>query len=295
MCTALTFNMKGFYCGRTLDVECDYGQTVTAIPKNFDFGFKTKYAVLGVALYVDGYPLLFDGINENGLFMAGLRFAEAVYFEPISKKLNLAPFEFMPFILGRCESVADAVQSLKSINIEARDFSKNLPATPLHWIIADKFDCVTVEQTKRGLEVFKNEVGVLTNSPPFPFQLYNLNNYMSLSPKPAENRFSKALPLYNHSFGMGALGLPGDLSSSSRFVRAAYYKHNILPESPTENTFFKVLQSCFQPKGLTQTENGLLEYTAYTTCYDTVNGICHYKDYGGDVERYGFKGNKQRR
>jgi choloylglycine hydrolase len=94
---------------------------------------------------------------------------------------------------------------------------------------------------------------------------------------------------------MGALGLPGDLSSSSRFVRAAYYKHNILPEPPSEKTFFKVLDSCFQPKGLTVTDDGTLEYTAYTTCYDCENGVCYYKNYGGDVERYGFKGNKQRR
>ena len=90
---------------------------------------------------------------------------------------------------------------------------------------------------------------------------------------------------------MGALGLPGDLSSSSRFVRATYYKHNIKPKPPFEATFFKVLDSCFQPKGLTVTDEGILEYTAYTTCYDCANGICYYKDYNGDVKRYGFKDN----
>ena len=292
MCTALTMNMNGFYCGRTLDVDGDFGQAVITIPQNFDFGFKSEYAVMGVALCVDGYPLLFDGINENGLFMAGLRFGEAVYFEPNPQKTNLAPFEFIPYILGLCENVSDARAMLKNINIEARDFSPSMPATPLHWIIADKSDCITVEQSADGLKVYENNVGVLTNSPPFPFQIYNLNNYMSLTPKPADNRFSKEIPLYNHSFGMGALGLPGDLSSSSRFVRSAYYKHNILPEPKAEKTFFKVLDSCFQPKGLTVTADGTLEYTAYTTCYDTKNGICYYKNYTGDVEEYSFQNKK---
>ncbi len=291
MCTALSMNLNGFYCGRTLDVDLDYGQTVTTVPQGFDFGFKSKYAILGVALKVDGYPLLFDGINEKGLFMAGLRFPEAVYSLPISEKTNLAPFEFTPYILGLCENVTQAKTKLKSINIEARDFSSDLPSTPLHWIIADKTGCVTVEQTCDGLKVFENKVGVLTNSPPFPFQLYNLNNYMSLSPKPAENRFCDELPLYNHSFGMGALGLPGDLSSSSRFIRATYYKHNIQPEPPFEKTFFKVLDSCFQPKGLTITNDDKFEYTAYTTCYDTINGVCYYKNYNGDIKKYSFDQN----
>ncbi len=286
MCTALTMNITGFYCGRTLDVDQEYGQKVTTIERGFDFGFKTKYAILGVALEVDGYPLLFDGINEKGVFMAGLRFPEAVYFKPNPSKANLAPFEFIPYILGLCENVAEAEVKLQNINLEARDFSATLPTTPLHWIIADKETCIVVEQTIGGLQVYKNAVGVLTNSPPFLFQLYNLNNYMSLSKKPAENRFSKEIPLYNHSFGMGALGLPGDLSSSSRFVRAAYYKHNILPEQAKEKTFFKVLDSCFQPKGLTVTDSGALEFTTYTTCYDSEKGICYYKNYNGDVEKY---------
>lgn len=286
MCTALTMNMNGLFCGRTLDVDCEYGQRVTTVESGFDFGFKTKYKILGVALFADGYPLLFDGINEKGVFMAGLRFFEAIYFKPNPQKTNLAPFEFIPYILGLCENVAEAEARLKIINLEARDFSPKLPATPLHWIIADKETCIVVEQTDTGLKVYKNAVGVLTNSPPFLFQIYNLNNYMSLSKTPAENRFSKEIPLYNHSFGMGALGLPGDLSSSSRFVRAAYYKHNILPEQPQEKTFFRVMDCCFQPKGLTVTDSGTLEYTAYTTCYDCSKLICYYKNHNGDVEKH---------
>jgi choloylglycine hydrolase len=210
-------------------------------------------------------------------------------------KINVAQFEFIPYILSACATVKEVREKLVNINITNIAFNQNLPCAELHWIIADKSDCITVEQSADGLKVYENNVGVLTNSPPFPFQIYNLNNYMSLSPKPADNRFSKEIPLYNHSFGMGALGLPGDLSSSSRFVRSAYYKHNILPEPQGEKTFFKVLDSCFQPKGLTVTDAGTLEYTAYTTCYDCENGVCYYKDYGGNVERYGFKGNKQRR
>ena len=86
----------------------------------------------------------------------------------------------------------------------------------------DKDEAVVIESMADGLHVYDDPAGVLTNNPPFPQQLFNLNNYMALSPRQPENRFSGALGLHCYSRGMGALGLPGDLSSASRFVRAAF-------------------------------------------------------------------------
>lgn len=96
----------------------------------------------------------------------------------------------------------------------------------MHWIISDRNESLTVESTNDGLKVYDNPVGVLTNNPPFDIQMFMLNNYMSLSPKQPENNFGKSAELTTYSRGMGAIGLPGDLSSASRFAKVAFTKLN---------------------------------------------------------------------
>ena len=88
-------------------------------------------------------------------------------------------------------------------------------ATSLHWLIADRSESITVECVADGMKIYDNPVGVLTNNPPFDMQLFQLNNYMQLSAKSPENHFSDKLNLNTYSRGMGALGLPGDLSRVS--------------------------------------------------------------------------------
>ncbi len=286
MCTALGINLGDFYFGRTLDVDRDYGQKVVLTPRNFDYQFrsapraKTKFAIIGMAKEVSGYPLYFDALNEKGLCMAGLRFLE--FYCPIVDKrqaTSVAPFEFIPFVLSQCEDVSQAEVLLQNTCIVNADFNPQLPVTPLHWIISDKFGSLTVETTHDGMRVYKNEVGVLTNSPSFNFQMFNLNNYSSLSPRMPDNTFSKDLQLKNYSYGLGALGLPGDLSSMSRFVRAVYYKYNIVGSTCPEADFLRVINTCFQPKGLTVTDEERLEYTAYTSCCNADKGIYAYCTY----------------
>ena len=117
------------------------------------------------------------------------------------------------------------------------------------------------------------------NEPPFDYQMQNLNNYMALSPHPPENSFSPALPLKSYSRGMGALGLPGDLSSQSRFVRAAFVSANSVSgngEYDGITQLFHILGSVEQQNGCCITENGGLEKTIYTACFDTQNGIYYY-------------------
>ena len=101
-----------------------------------------------------------------------------------------------------------------------------MPSGQLHWIIADKNDCIVVESVKESINVYNDPVGVLTNNPPFDMQMFRLNDFRGLSPKQPENTFSDKLDLTSYSRGMGAMGLPGDLSSQSRFVRAAFVKMN---------------------------------------------------------------------
>lgn len=108
----------------------------------------------------------------------------------------------------------------------SESFNDKLPVSSLHWIISDKEENITVEFMKDGLHIYDNPVGVLTNNPPFETQMFLLNQYMGLSASQPDNRFSGKVPLELYSRGMGAIGLPGDLSSTSRFARVAFVKLN---------------------------------------------------------------------
>lgn len=289
MCTAATYKTKDFYFGRTLDYDFSYGETVTVTPRRYKFKFRNTgelnehYALIGMAHIADGYPLYYDAVNEKGLGMAGLNFVgNAWYGERLPERDNIATFEFIPWILSKCATVREAVSLIGRINLVNTPFSEKLPPAQLHWIIADKNQAVTVESVEEGIRIYNNPVGVLTNNPPFDEQLFSLNNYMNLSPKEPENRFSKELSLQSYSRGMGALGLPGDLSSQSRFVRASFTKMNSVSEDSEEKSvsqFFHILGSVEQQRGCCDIGNGKYEITIYTSCCNTERGIYYYNTY----------------
>ncbi|MGN0542914.1 MAG: choloylglycine hydrolase [Acutalibacteraceae bacterium] len=289
MCTAATYKTNDFYFGRTLDYEFSYGDEVVITPRNYEFSFrragvmKTHYAMIGMAYVAGDYPLYYDAVNEKGLGIAGLNFVgNAVYNGEIQGADNIAQFELIPWILGQCASVGEAKELLSRLNIVNIQFSAELPLAQLHWIIADKDGAITVESVADGLKIYDNPAGVLTNNPPFDEQMFNLNNYMHLSSKTPENLFSEKLPLKNYSRGMGALGLPGDLSSQSRFVRVAFVKMNSLSGSSEEESvsqFFHILGSVDQQRGCCNVGEEKYEITIYTSCCNADKGIYYYTTY----------------
>ena len=288
MCTAVTYQTKDFYFGRTLDYEHGFGEELLLTPRGYPLVFRhcglpaKRYALLGMGCVADGYPLYFDAINEKGLAMAGLNFVGfAQYRAPSKGRDNVAQFELIPWVLSQCESLVDAKDLLSRVNITGDDFRPDLPAAQLHWIVADKDGALTVESTAEGLSLRENPVGVLTNNPPFDMQMLNLSNFMHLSAKQAENRFT-AVPLRPYSRGMGAMGLPGDLSSQSRFVRAAFTKLNAVcddGEDACVSQFFHILGAVEQVTGCCDLGNGQYERTIYTSCCNTSRGIYYYKTY----------------
>lgn len=290
MCTAATYKTKDFYFGRTLDYDFSYGEEVTVTPRNYPLSFRHRetidkhYAIIGMAYIAADYPLYYDAVNEKGLGMAGLNFpGNACYNEKTHNKDNIPQFEFIPWILSQCESVKEAKVLLKNLNLINTPFSKEMPLAQLHWIIADREEAITVEAVREGLKVYDNPVGVLTNNPPFEQQMFHLNNYMNLSPKTPQNQFSTALPLHTYCLGMGALGLPGDLSSQSRFVRAAFTKMNSVSgdsEMESVSQFFHILGSVDQTRGCCEAGDGRFETTLYTSCCNTDKGIYYYTTYG---------------
>lgn len=290
MCTAISMKTKDFYFGRTLDIEKSYNELITVTPRNFPLTFrkekeiKNHYAVIGMAAIFDNQPLYYDAVNEKGLAIAGLNFPyNAYYCEKASdSKSNIASFEFIPWILSQCSTVSEAEKLLKSTCLINIPFSSKLPNAPLHWIIADESRSLTVEPMKSGLKIYNNPIGILTNNPPFDMQMHNLNNYMHLSNKNPKNNFSEKMNFEIYSLGMGAIGLPGDLSSQSRFVKTAFIKMNSVCEKTEEKSvscFFHILGSVEQPLGCVILDNGLYEHTLYTACCNASKGVYYYTTY----------------
>ena len=289
MCTAATYRTKDFYFGRTLDYEFSYGEEITVTPRNYPFSFRylpekrEHYAIIGMAHVEEDYPLYYDAVNEKGLGMAGLNFVgNAVYGEVREGKENVAVFELIPYILSQCENTEEAREILKKIQITDTRFKEQLPNGRLHWIIADEKEAITVESVTEGLKIYENAPGVLTNNPPFPMQMFQLNNYMQLSSRQPENLFSDQLSLETYSRGMGALGLPGDLSSASRFVRVAFTKLHARSgegEADSVGQFFHILGGVGQTRGCCELENGKYEITIYTSCCNATKGIYYYTTY----------------
>ena len=258
MCTAIS---KSGLFGRTLDLEGSRGEEAVIMPRRFPVRFLRESdmaqhpAIIGCALVNEGVPLWFDALSEYGLAASGLNFPEyATYLEPKSDKINLASFELIPFVLSKCKNLCEAAELLKHCNITPDSVSPNLPTTPLHWMIADREGCIAVEPTKGGLIMYNNPFGVLTNSPPFPVHRDNVMLHPKLTPSSAS-------------------GLPGDWSSESRFLRAAFAKKYTAVSGVSD--FFHMIDSVSVPLGC-----GKKDWrTVYTSCADLERGDYYFTTY----------------
>ena len=297
MCTAVTYKTKNHYFGRNLDLEYSYNETVTITPRNYVFAFRkmgkmeNHFAMIGMSYISGGYPLYYDATNEKGLSIAALNFPENAEYKPFcDSKDNITPFELIPWILGQCATVCEAEKLLVRINLLNENFSDELPLSPLHWIISDKERSITLESVKSGIKVYENPVGVLANNPTFDYQLFNLNNYMALTNGEPQNTFvaNNDLKLKTYSRGMGAIGMPGDFSSVSRFVRATFVKMNSVSrdtENESVSQFFHILQSVEMPRGCIKVEKENYAITIYSSCCNTDCGIYYYTTYGNSQIR----------
>ncbi len=289
MCTALSLNTKDHYFGRTLDLDCSYGEEVCVMPRKFQLDFRQSapipehYAMIGMATVVNEIPLYYDAVNEHGLAMAGLNFPGNACYYPIAEgKDNITPFEFIPWILGQCKNVSQAREFLTRLNLVDIPFSEKVPLSPLHWMISDRDESLVVEAMKDGMHIHENPTGVMTNNPPFEYQLFNLKNYRNLRIDNGENHFGTGLPLETYCQGLGAIGLPGDVSSMSRFVRIAFGRaHSVCCEDEISsvNQFFHLLSSVEMNRGLCLTDTGKWDITVYTSCMNTDRGLYYYTTY----------------
>ena len=289
MCTCISYQNKDFYFGRNLDLDYSFGEQVVVTPRNFLLDFRQAgqihqhYAMIGMAAACSSFPLYAEAVNEKGLCMAGLNFPGNAYYQEVTEEgLELASFEVIAWILGKCASVREAREYLSDLKIVNLNFAEQMPAAPLHWMLVDKDECLVLEAVREGLKVYENPFGVMTNNPPFEFHKMNMNNYLNLSAKSPTNRFSDYLALCPDSQGMGAVGLPGDASSASRFVRAAFLKWNsVAPQEEKANVsqVFHILDGVAMVRGTVVNEEGKYEMTTYSCCVNAQTGVYYYKTY----------------
>ena len=286
MCTCIAMRRGNWLFGRNMDIERSFGERVVAVPRDYKIRYKLvkgsekRFAMIGMATVQNGVPLFAEACNERGLCVASLRFEGNAHYFPMQKDgvYNLAPYEVIPFLLERCETVMQAVCLLRSTRIVALPFSPELPLAPLHFLLADAHGTFVAEPRTDGLHLYENRVGVLTNNPPFPYQMQRLSDYMHLSVRQSHNSFSSELPLRPYALGMGALGLPGDASSCSRFVRAAFLTHNS-PKGEGVAHLFHILSSVAVVRGSVLTGAGEEEYTRYSCVVDPKEGAYYYRTY----------------
>lgn len=276
MCTALSLSGAVHCFGRNLDLERSYGESVAVTPRAYPLSFRAAdplprhYAMIGMAHISDGFPLYYEATNERGLSAAGLNFPHSAVYHPYREdKLNLAPFELIPHLLGRCATLGEARVLLSAVNLWQEDFSPALPASPLHFLVADKTGALVVESTAEGLQLYENPARVLTNEPPFPFHRENLRQYGALTADPLPDSFSR---------GGGSFGLPGGLDAASRFVRAAFtarYATAGDTEDACIRQLFHILTAVAQTAGCVRLPDGSSQFTRYT-CGCTDSGVYYY-------------------
>lgn len=265
MCTAINDTSKNHLFGRTLDLEYSLDEEVVITPRRFVFCFLHEeksyehYAIIGAAHIEGGVPLYYDGMNEKGLCVAALRLPIiTAYHEKMPKKRNLASFELIPWLLCNFDSVKAVKNALAEVNITSESFSDGLSTTPLHWIVGDAKESLVIESVKDGLKIYDDPFGVLTNAPDFPMQC-----------KVCECHADGGEPIL------------GDLSSSSRFMRACNALKFTLPskqKNESVSRFFHIMSTVNQPHGLFRADERQLR-TVYTSCMDTEDQTYYFTTY----------------
>lgn len=271
-----------------MDLDYSFNELTLIIPRNYKINFKktdpidNHFAIIGIGTIIDNYPLLAEGANEKGLAIAALNFpSNASYYEKVNSKTNLAPYELMLYLLAKCENITQVKLALNNINVVDIDFNENVKNTPLHFMVSDKDSSIVIETLKDKMYVIDNPFNILTNNPPFYYHKENVNNYMNLSVNTPINNFDNDLKLKPYSYGMGAMFLPGDYSSASRFIKALFIKNNLElfnDEFSNVRQFFNCLDSVKMIKGIVKTDKGF-EYTRYSSCINLDKGLLYYKTY----------------
>lgn len=297
MCTSILINTddNNNILARTLDLSEEICLKVTFVPRNYNWINesdnslnKTKYALIGMASNVYNHPAFSDGVNEKGLTCASLYLNKLTRFDINNSdtKINIVAYNFILWVLSQFQNLDEVISALKYINLVGNFKGITVEVPALHWILSDSSSkSIVIEKTCEGLKVYNNPIGVLTNSPDFNTQVMNLYNYVSVTPYQKEDNMWGMFKLQALSEGTGGLGLPGDFTSQSRFVRAAFLR-NVIEPSPDEISgiinAFKILSNCTILKGAIINNINTFTYSRYVCAVCSESCTYYYSMYEGN-------------
>ena len=302
MCTGLTLkSLDGAVVfGRTMEWGTfDLASRVIIYPRGTQFtahtpalkaGFtwKGQYGFVGLDAPAMSEGIVLDGMNEKGLSVNGFYlpgFTEYQVFDPAEVEISMGPGDVVPYLLSSASTVEQAKAALAKVRVTPVVAPMLGMAPPGHWIVTEPSGkAMVVEYVKGELVTFDAPLGVITNAPNYDWHMINLRNFINLSPVALPTRRIEEIDFAPLGGGSGMIGLPGDNTPPSRFVRAVAFSRTARPTPTGEETIyeiFRMLDNFNLPLGAAEGEGvaktkGMRSSTIWTTAYDTRNMTLHY-------------------
>lgn len=263
--------------------------------------WKGKYGFVGAS--VEHESLIGEGVNEKGL-NAGvfffLNYGELAPFNEKKVKNSLNDMDLVKWMLTSFSTVEEVKEAIKKIDVVPIIIENGQPSPTGHWRVSDaKGGNIVIEIINGGeLKIYDNKVGVLTNSPGFDWQLTNLNNYVNLNLNGNKPEMLGQQKIFPMGAGSGMLGLPGDVTPPSRFVRAAFYANNTPKMAGNEEGItqaFHILNNFDIPIGMTYADKNeipkeITSATQWTTAINLNEKLFYYKTmYNQDIRLIDLK------
>ncbi|MHA7944020.1 linear amide C-N hydrolase [Formosa sp. 3Alg 14/1] len=284
---------------RTLEFGFDPQSNILVIPKGTSINFlssvnnkdgykmKAKYGFAGMNAV--GKHIVVDGINEAGLYLGSFYFSGYAVYEELTtsnQSKAVSSEEMGNFVLGSFATVEEVKAGLKDITVVGTFMEQIQGVAPFHYTVTDKSgQSIIIEYSKNGLQIFNNTVQVITNNPSYDWHLTNLRNYINLTPDNVGGINLNGETYAPLSEGTGMVGLPGDFTSASRFVRASAFVNAAEPCKDEEEGVFRafhILNNFDIPIGIVKQKEkntSMSEYTVWTSAADTKNGAYYYKTF----------------
>ncbi|QGM44916.1 linear amide C-N hydrolase [Methylocystis heyeri] len=292
--------------GRTMEFGFQLHSEAIVIPRQFtlaatgpggkpSWNWKTRYAAVGLSAF--GQPVITDGMNEKGLGGGILYFPDYVgYADPATADSAhaLAPWDFLTWVLTNFATVAEVKAALAEISIIGITEPTLGITPPFHYTLHDAGgSSLVIEPVGGKLKVYDNPLGVLTNSPTFDWHMTNLRNYVKLSPVNAEPLKIDGETISSFGQGSGLLGIPGDPTPPSRFVRALGFALSAKPRpdgAQTVRLAEHILNNFDIPVGFIQPDASdkaaPLEFTQWTAIADLRGKRYYVKTYDNQMLRH---------
>lgn len=289
--------------GRSMELGLDLKSNVMLVPRQFaltamqpgmtaGLGWSAKYGFLGINTF--DLNVATDGMNEVGLTAHALYIPGFFEYQSYvaENKNTIANTDLVNWALSQFETVEEVSEALKNITVYGLDIPQ-IGVQPLHWAFRDaKGGSIVIEYVNKQLMVYENPIGVLTNAPTFDWHINNLRNHINLTNINVAGLTLGKTTLKPLGQGTGLLGIPGDYTPPSRFLRAtalAFASQPVPTAREASNLAFHILNAVDIPIGVVAervpgkegTKDALAyEQTQWVTVYDLKNKIAYFRTYG---------------